>query len=500
MTVDLELTELNRVVEIDSNSTPKAEPSVRDELTKGHRVAIIFPRGEVIRNFVYTGMLDRLRAESEIHLLTVDPGEEFGQMLADKCDSIYPLTEAEDKWIIRIQREMLDVTHNRWIWSRAAKERSRLRDIEARTVRQKAIRRIKKIVSFPFANRVGLNTLSSIERTSSRFFRNSDEYTELYKRIRPELVFNASHVHSRNATQAVEAAQWLGIPTATFIFSWDNLTSQGRIMLPYDYYLVWNAQLKQQLLEMYEWIKPENVFVTGTPQFDYHFQEKYYLNKKDYCEEIGADPNRPIVLYATGMPNHMPGEPDIVEGIADILAEFPKGEEPQLVLRVYAKDLTGRFNELRRRRPDIIFADPLWEPAWLTPKYEDSYSLINALRHCSLGINVASTVSLELCMFDKPVINVGYNPPSVSKQELSYADYYEFDHYRPVVESGAVNVAWSLDDMRQLIKSSLSNPEQNTRQRKMFINQMFGSTLDGRSAHRVAKTLLGVCQTEGDWS
>jgi len=494
MIAEQKIAEISTVTNIDSNYIEDKKISTSHVRIKNQRVAVIFPRGEVIRNFVYTGMLDSLAAETELHLLTVAPGAEFKEMLEGKCDSVYPLTEAEDKWIVRIQREIIDTAHNRWIWSRAAQERSRLRDQEAQTVRQKIIRQIKKMISFPVANRTGLNALSSLERMSSRRFQTSNEYTELYKKIRPALVFNASHVHSRNATQAVEAAQWLGIPTATFIFSWDNLTSQGRIMLPYEYYLVWNEDLKKQLLEMYEWIKPENVFVTGTPQFDYHFQEKYYLNKEEYCEEIGADAKRPIVLYATGMANHMPGEPEIVEGIADILAEFPEGEKPQLVLRVYAKDLTGRFDKLRRRRPDIIFADPLWEPAWLTPKYEDSYTLINALRHCSLGINVASTMSLELCMFDKPVINVGYNPPSVSEQELSYADYYEFDHYKPVVTSGAVSVARNIDDMRKLIHSSLSHPDRHREDRKKLIANMFGSTLDGDSSCRVAKAILKISE------
>ena len=494
MIADRKLTEFNRVADIDIESIEGTKGLVSDTNITNQRIAVIFPRGEVIRNFVYTGMLDSLAAESELHLFTVAPGEEFEEMLTGICDSVYPLTEDEDKWIVRIQREIIDTAHNRWIWSRAAQERSRLRDQEAQTVRQKIFRQTKKMISFPVANRVGLNALSSLERMSSRLFRTSNRYTELYKMMRPDIVFNASHVHSRNATQAVEAAQWLGIPTATFIFSWDNLTSQGRIMLPYDYYLVWNESLRNQLLEMYEWIKPENVFVTGTPQFDHHFQEKYYLDKEEYCEQIGADPKRPIVLYTTGMANHMPGEPDIVEGIADILAEFPEGEKPQLVLRVYAKDLTGRFDELRQRRPDIVFADPLWEPAWLTPKYEDSYALINALRHCSLGINVASTVSLELCMFDKPVINVGYNPPTVSEQELSYADYYEFDHYKPVVESGAVNVAWDIAGMRDLIHSSLSCPEKHRADREKLITSMFGSSLDGDSSGRVAKAILQIAQ------
>jgi hypothetical protein len=93
-------------------------------------------------------------------------------------------------------------------------------------------------------------------------------------------------------------------------------------------------------------------------------------------------------------------------------------------------------------------------------------------------------------MFDKPVINVGYNPKSVGRSELSYADYYEFDHYKPVVDSGAVNVAWSENEMASLIKYYLEQPNAGREDRKVLIDRMFGATLDGRSGHRAAQTLL----------
>lgn len=340
--------------------------------------------------------------------------------------------------------------------------------------------------------------MSKIERASRRALKPTGEYLDLYKKLQPALVFNGSHVHSRVATQAVEAAQWLNIPTATFIFSWDNLTSQGRITLPYDYFLVWNEQLKKQLLEMYEWIRPERVFVTGTPQFDFHFRPEFYQTREEFCAETGADAARPIVFYTTGMANHMPGEPELVEEIADILRETGGANPPQLLVRIYPKDLTERFEKLKRRRPDILFQKTAWEAAWLTPRYEDSFALINALRHCALGINVASTVSLELCMFDKPVINVGYNPPSVRADKLRFADYYEFDHYRPLVASGAIEVARSLREMRNLIGKNLDDPARRKVERARLIKEMFGATLDGNSAKRVARRLLEIAGAKAE--
>lgn len=453
-------------------------------------IVAIVPRGEVLRNFGFTGTFEKIAEHTSLSLLSVKTPQSCDGFLERLQASVFPLTEFPEPWLIRIQREMLDIAHGRWIWSRAAQARWRTRDLEARTVADKAKRLGKKAVGVAMANRTALNMLTFTERSTSRMLGSKKAYLQLYRSLKPRLVFNGSHIHSRNAIQAVQSAQWLGIPTATFVFSWDNLTSQGRVLLPYDYFLVWNDALKKQLLEIYDWVRPENVFVTGTPQFDFHFRPEFYKSREDFCRSIGADPERPIVFYSTGMANHMPGEPDIVEQIADMLQDIQTPVTPQLLVRVYPKDQTGRFEDLKKRRKDIIFPQVDWEPEWLTPKYEDSYALVNTLRHCAVGINVASTISLELCMFDKPVINVGYNPASVPEHEVSYARYYEFDHYKPVVDSGAIRVARDVREMRELITTSLNDPATGASERRKLVSLMFGETLDGYSSSRVAEKLV----------
>jgi hypothetical protein len=455
----------------------------------GQSVAVILPRGEAIRNFVYTGALTELAQETKLTLLSIVPNREIYSLLHKQSDEVFPLREYPERWGVGIVREILNTSHGRWLWSEAAKERWRLRDYEAQSSAQQLKRGTKKLISYLFSNPLGLEVLSKAEQIAGRWWSTLDDYLALFLSCKPSLVFNASHVHSRIALPPIHAAKKLRIPTATFIFSWDNLTSQGRIIPPYDYYLVWNEAIRTQLLNIYPRVRPNQVFVTGTPQFDFHFQPEFFWTRQTFCQHVGADPKRPIVLYSTGMANHMPGEPLIVEGIADMLQRMPELGPPQLLVRVYPKDQSGRFGTLKSRRPDILFPDVPWEPAWLTPKFEDSHLLTNTLRYSDVGINVASTISLELCMFDKPVINVGYNPPMIDISPIDYRIYYNFDHYRPIVESGAVEVATSPDEMRRLLLEALRNPKQRSNERQSLLKEMFDDTLDGRSGKRVARCL-----------
>ena len=459
-------------------------------------IVVILPRGETYRNFVYSGVLGELSSQAEVTLLSVFPTEEMREMLAAQVRRALPLREHRDRWAARFLREILDMAHGRWLWSGAARERWRLRDAEADTPMKWLKRRGRKLLAIPFAHPAGLRLLSAAERAASRRLRTSDEYLDLFRDLRPALVFNGSHAHSVNAIQAVQAAQWLGIPTATFIFSWDNLTSQGRIILPYDYYLVWNEPLRRQLLEIYPHIRPENVFVTGTPQFDTHFQPQHHASREEFCARVGADPARPIVFYSTGMANHVPGEPRIVENIAAMLREIPVPARPQLLVRVSPKDLTGRFEEMKRTARDVLFPEVPWDPRWLTPKPEDAWLLANSLRHAAVGVNVGSTISLELCMFDKPVINVGYNPPGIDISPVDIPRYYSYDHYRPIVESGAVRLARSEEEMRALLIEALTAPEAGSAKRRALIDSMFGDTLDGKAGRRVVECLLQLRKKE----
>ena len=145
----------------------------------------------------------------------------------------------------------------------------------------------------------------------------------------------------------------------------------------------------------------------------------------------------------------------------------------KLVIRTYAKDRADVFTELEQRRTDIIVPEVKWEKNFFTPLEEDQIFFTNLLRHCELGVNVASTISLELCMLDKPAINIGFNPPERNIYPYDYTRFYAFDHYKPIVESGAVSVVPSPEELKNTIVKYLENPSWNADKRAALIEKFF---------------------------
>jgi len=251
--------------------------------------------------------------------------------------------------------------------------------------------------------------------------------------------------------------------------------------------------MHDKLLSIYPFIDNSKIFITGTPQFDFHFKPEFYLEREDFCRRIGIDPNRPFILYTTSMDRDFPQEYRTVEFVINIIKDIKIEPKPQLVVRTYVKGTSPEMKALSKSNiKDVFFPQPLWSEKWLfTPLYEDLILYTNLLRHCSLGINAASTVSLELMMFDKPVINLGFDPPgSKLPYHLRWIRHINYDHYAPVVKSGAVMVAKTPDEMKNLIIKGLTKPEDDSQKRKSFIKNMFDNTLDGNSGKRVAETLI----------
>jgi len=464
-------------------------------LAKPH-IVLIVPRGEAVRNFIYSDTLCLLSREARVTLLSVVANERILRHARPYVERIILLKEQPECRLLLYLRHVIHYAHFRWLWSKVAQNIWEWHDAEATTLPRQVERIVWKAVMRLLANRPTLRVLSAIEREATWLLRPNDTFVRLFRELQPDLVFNTSHIHGPAGELPAKIAHHMGVPTAGFIFSWDNLTSRSRILVPYDYYFVWHVGMRDQLLRIYPEIPPERVFVTGTPQFDFHFKPRFWLGREKLAEHVGFDPKRPYVLYTTGIAHHFPEEHRMVELVIRLLDEVPVSPKPQLVVRTYIKDTSPEMLALAQRNiPDVFFPPVLWDKEWFTPLYEDLAIYTSLLRHAALGINAASTVSLELLMHDKPVINLGFDPPGSSiPHHFRYARHIEFDHYWPVATSGAVMVARSAEDMREMLIRGLTVPEADSDRRRQFISNVFGDMLDGRAGQRVAERLAQIAR------
>lgn len=461
-------------------------------------IVIVAGRGEVLRNFLFSDTLSYLAKSARVTVLSVVDGDAFVRHFSARPERVVRLREYPQPTLVAYLRVLIENAHDRWQWSAVARNNWERRDLRAKERRRVWRRRFVKVVSWFLSFRPILRGLTAVKEELAYRLRPTRDFDELFEELQPDLVFNGSQIHGIAAELPMRVARRMGIPTAVFVFSWDNLTSQTRIFVTYDLYFVWTESIRQEFLRLYPHVEQDRVIATGTPQFDYHFRPENRLEREELCQRLGIDPARPYVLYTAGIDHHFFEEHLHVRRVAELLAGLDLPLRPQLVVRTYTKGTSDEMKALAAEGlPDVIFPPVTWDAEWQTPKYEDLEIYTSLLKHAALGINAASTVSLELMVFDKPIINIRYDPPGSDLPWcLGFERHILFDHYWPVAQSGATMVAESDDDMRRMLKRGLERPDADAEARRTFVASFFGDLLDGRAGERIGRLLLDRAQRE----
>jgi hypothetical protein len=307
-----------------------------------------------------------------------------------------------------------------------------------------------------------------------------------------------SHQRPPMVLPAVLAAKSLGITTATMVFSWDNLTSKGRIAAPFDHYLVWSEHMRADLQRFHPKIASDRIHVVGTPQFDLYADPSILWSRDDFCRRLGADPGRPIVCYSGGDAGTAPEDPEHVAILAELIRSGRINGTPQLLVRPSPVDDGRRYDAVRARFPELLYVKPAWIDAesgdWsqVMPLPEDIVFLANLTHHADLNVNLASTMTLDFAIHDKPVVNIAFDvadPPPFGTALWDF--YYRFEHYRPVVELGAARFARSADELADHVNTYLRHPELDRDARRRLV-QLQLSVPIGESGRRVVDALTTI--------
>lgn len=288
------------------------------------------------------------------------------------------------------------------------------------------------------------------------------------------------------------AAKKLKIPTLAYIPSWDNISTKNRMVFKYDGYIVWNEQAKLELHDYYPETKHAPVYVVGAPQFDIFFQDRFYLTREEFCRQQQLDPNLPIVVYAVGSPNFLQEKHGAVY-MARCIANGDLGDT-QLLVRPHPIHDNAEMKELfDPYRPKVRLQETANTGMALTKRTQDQLQVIewvNTFRHADVVVNLSSTVTIDAAIFDRPVVNLDFDPqPGQADQQLIKDVNHKWCHFKPIAESGGVWLVDDFDEMIKAVKEYLHHPELH-REKRRWIAEYVCGYLDGRNSQRMADAII----------
>lgn len=445
------------------------------------KVVMVVPDGVGIRNFLYTRFLDLLSAEAEVVAWHVLP-EHVLATQEGRPVRFEPLPYVREGLAARLLREAKIYSQLYWRYEEdAAEAMLRFRRPSGGAL-SRAVGHAARLIGRSLPTPGGAAWLDRGHAAAVSENGGISPFESFLKREAPDVVF-CTHQRASRAVPALLAARRLGIPTATFIYSWDNLP-KGRMAVHADHFLVWSEAMEAELLGYYPELDPAQVHLAGTPQFEPHLDAS--LIREGFLAGLGLDPSRPVVCFSGDDQATSPHDPAY-------LADLARSFSGQILFRRAPTDAIGRYAPVLAEHPGIAVCEPAWrsgEGDWtqVAPMPEDLGLLANVAAHCDLVVNLGSTMALDFAIHGKPAVFVAYDPAG---SEPRVEDLYRLPHLRCVHELQPVHWARSPAELGEAVRHALAHPGEKAAAREDWLKRTVAMPLD-RASERCVEALLRI--------
>ena len=457
------------------------------------KLGVVVTDGVGFRNFILSDFLvEAEKTFDQVVILSCLPAKVYKEFVTHS--KIIELDVFEEKFTTWFFRKTKEVAHLKLHQKNnfGIQDNLRVNDSKSKTIRGYATRFIFKITSV-------LNSEKWIQRFNSwqqNSFKN-DAITIGYKIILEKENFDLlffTHQRPPFVAPLAYQAEQLNIKTASFIFSWDNLASKGRMAANFDFFLVWSDLMKTELQQFYASVKKENIEVVGTPQFEPYILDRYKMAKEEFISKFNIHSNLKTICFSCGDISTSKNDELYIETIADAIMES-KVKKVNLIIRTSPAEDPIRFEAFVKKYPFIKWNHPKWnlsrqnhQEVWSQriPSVDDVRDLKSLLAYSDLNINMLSTMSLDFIQFDKPVINPVFGN---DKNEL-YDDqrFLNYAHIANVVNSNATKIVKNSQELLDAINLYLENPTLDSENRKQLLQMQVSKPLEG-TGKRIAETL-----------
>ncbi|MAP54800.1 UDP-glycosyltransferase [Altibacter sp.] len=425
------------------------------------KIVVLVPDGTGVKNYLYSGVFTTGEA-SLVLLHNFDPDTVATLAQHVPFDVEMQLPSYTEKKREKFLRELIHLSRIRWNATQVKNPTIHVFSRHnARTLKQKAFYALVRTAA-RFVR--SYTRILSLEARYAAMLRKNPFYHTIQDALRkqaPDLVF-CTHQRALKAPAVFAAASDLGIPTATVIYSWDNIP-KARLALRADRYLVWSPHMGQELQQFYPEIPAERIEVTGTPQFEFYKDASNILPKETFYARYGLDPDKKLICFSGDDVRTSPHDPKYLEDLAEALTVSGMATSTQLIFRRCPVDLSGRYDAVLKKYPNLIVPmPPLWHQraiGWsaVYPDYEDVKLLVSLAYYADLVINVGSTMAFDFGMFGKPCAYINYD--TVEDPNWSVNTIYKYQHFRSMPSPKAVFWLHDREQIASVVGTALEQPE-----------------------------------------
>lgn len=318
----------------------------------------------------------------------------------------------------------------------------------------------------------------------------------------PDFVFCTSQ-RSVLAIAPMQAAKNLEIPTMSFVFSWDNLP-KATLDVTADYYAVWSEHMKQELLYYYHFVSDNQIKVTGTPQFEFHYDKALLMSKSAFYSMYDLEKDRTYLCYSGDDVTTSPKDELYLRDVAEAIKQLNKdGHNLGLIFRRCPVDFSDRYDEFLEEYSGLIVPiNPQWVKkggAWDTilPLQEDMSLLTNLAEHTAGVINLGSSMVFDYVAHNKPSFYMNYNYLNQNNIYKQGVYVYDYVHFRSKPNNDVVAWLNHPSEIPEVIDETLKNNQRVVNAARQWF-ETINQTPPEKASNRILDCILEVLNKTKD--
>jgi CDP-glycerol glycerophosphotransferase (TagB/SpsB family) len=328
-------------------------------------------------------------------------------------------------------------------------------------------------------------------------------HSELFARYKPDAVITCGIGYYLNETLLSREGKRKSITTISIIHGWDRACSQGYRGIKPDLAICWGFAMRNELVS-YQDISGSKIVMCGNAYFDQFKNCSILQNRKSFLHNIGLDPNKKTILFATKSPRTFANH-KIALFLAHLVNDGPLSKDWQVIVRLHPISLNQHFlatefgtyvqnyyQRIQTLYKNIYIHYPQQSDTKLSMDIDrqEVDTIFNQIYHSDVIVTLFSTIVLEALIIKKPVVNIAFDlddeeantifrPIGIDMRQI---------HLERLIKSDTTLIANNLEELAYYIRYGQEHNAQTTAQLDEYLANETGR-LDGSVAKRIADTI-----------